>query len=134
MKKKKKSKKKIREKEEEKKKEKRRKEEEKKKKRRRKEEEENKKLIIPPQFCQKQMHIKCKAHARLYKYSSGFHTYKNVPLHPYYFLHSSAKNRYTLNARHTHGCTNTVLVFTRTKMFLYILTISSTVLPKADAH
>ena len=39
------------------------------------------------------MHIKCKAHARLYKYSSGFHTYKNVPLHPYYFLHSSAKKQ-----------------------------------------
>jgi hypothetical protein len=27
------------------------------------------------------------------------------------------KNRCTLNARHTHGCTNTVLFFTRTNIF-----------------
>ena len=64
-------------------------------------------LLFPPQFCQKQIHIKCKAHARLYEYSSGFHTYKNVPLHPYYFLHSSAKSRCTLNARHTYAHTHT---------------------------
>jgi len=62
-----------------------------------------------------------KAHARLYKYRSVFITRTKMFL---YILTISStvlpKSRCTLNARHTHGCTNTVLFFTSSKMFVRV--------------